>query len=217
VSDEPATDRWTFGVEPLAQTEELAARLRRITGLALSLDAPAPALDRLLADLDRAEAALAAGAPDPTPRVGDAADGDGRPYVDHARDVGSFNACFPEYTIEVDGAHARGAVTFPIAYEGPPGLVHGGFLGVFVDCVVQHHNCDVGVAGRTTAMTVRYRRPTPLGVRLTFEIHRDVADDRTRSVVRLTNGDRTVCEAEVEAFAGDRANLPAVSPRRSTP
>jgi hypothetical protein len=26
-----------------------------------------------------------------------------------------------------------------------------------------------------------------------------------------------VCEAEVEAIAGDRANLPAVSPRRSTP
>jgi hypothetical protein len=172
----------------------------------------------LLADLDRAEAALSAIAPaDPRPRVGDAVDGDGRPYIDHARDIGAFNPCFPEYSIEVDGAHASGSVTFPIAYEGPPGLVHGGVLGVFVDCVVQHHNCDVGVAGKTTAMTVRYRRPTPLGVPLTFEIHRDVADGRIRSVVRLTNGERTVCEAEVEAFAGDRANLPAVSPRRSTP
>ena len=212
------TERWTFGVEPLAQTTEAAALLRRVTGLLLSLDAPATEVDALLADLRRAEAALGAIAPaDPAPRVGDAVDGDGRPYVDHARDVGDFNPCFPTYEIEVDGAIARGTVTFPIAYEGPPGLVHGGIVGVFVDCVVQHHNCDVGVAGKTTAMTVHYRRPTPLGTPLTFEIHRDVVDDRIRSVVRLCNGERTVCEAEVEAIAGNRANLPAVSPRRSTP
>jgi hypothetical protein len=212
------TERWTFGVEPLVQTEELAARLRRVTGLALSLEVPHPAADRLLADLDRAEVALAGIVPpDPSPRVGDAVDGDGRAYLDHARDVGAFNPCFPEYEITVDGARATGSVTFPIAYEGPPGLVHGGFLGVFVDCVVQHHNCDVGVAGKTTSLALRYRRPTPLLVPLTFSIERSAAEGRIRSHVELTDGDRVLCEAEVDAVAGDRANLPPVSPRRSDP
>ena len=89
---------------------------------------------------------------DPTPRVGDAASGDGRVYLDHAFDIGAYNPCVPEYTIEVEGDRAQGTVTFPIAYEGPPGLVHGGFLAVFFDCVVQHHNCELGLAGKTTSL-----------------------------------------------------------------
>ena len=88
-------------------------------------------------------------------------------YLDHARDVGAYNPCFPEYELTVDGRRATGTVTFPIAYEGPPGVVHGGFLALFFDCVVQHHNCDVGVAGKTTSLAIRYRRPTPLLTPLT--------------------------------------------------
>ncbi len=83
--------------------------------------------------------------------------------------------------------------------------------------MVQHHNCDVGVAGKTTAMTVRYRRPTPLLTDLRFEVERAVDGERITSTARLLHGDAVVAEAEVRAFAGDRANLPAVSPRRSGP
>ena len=61
--------------------------------------------------------------------------------------------CFPEYDDHGRRrSRASGTVTFPIVYEGPPGIVHGGFLAVFFDSVMQHHNCDVGVAGKTTAM-----------------------------------------------------------------
>ena len=35
----------------------------------------------------------------------------------------------PSTRSTVDGDRATGTVTFPIAYEGPPGIVHGGFLG----------------------------------------------------------------------------------------
>ena len=31
------SDRWTFGVEPLGQTRDAAALMRRVTGLLLSL------------------------------------------------------------------------------------------------------------------------------------------------------------------------------------
>jgi hypothetical protein len=208
--------KWTFGVEPLAQTREVATRLRRITSLMLACETNEPALAELIADLDRAEAGLAARAPaDPSPRIGGAIGSDGRVYLDHARDIGSYNPCFPEYDIVVESERATGTVTFPVAYEGPPGIVHGGFLALFFDCAVQHHNCDVGVAGKTTSLAIRYRRPAPLLRTLSFVIERDAADERIRSNGQLFDGDRLLCEVDVDAIAGDRAALPDVSPRRS--
>jgi acyl-coenzyme A thioesterase PaaI-like protein len=210
--------RWTFGTEPLPQTMAAADLLRRVTSLVLALEGDEPDVDRLIADLRRAEDALAARVPaDPAPRVGPAASGDGRVYLDHARDIGAFNPCFPEYRLEVDGDHATGSVTFPVAYEGPPGIVHGGFLAVFFDCAAQHHNCDVGAAGKTTSLALRYRRPTPLLTPLTFTLERTAADGRIRSTGQLLADGRVLCEAEVDAIAGDRAALPEVSPRRSAP
>jgi hypothetical protein len=210
--------RWIFGEEPLPQTVAAAALLRRVTGLLLAMEREDPAVDRLVAALSEAESHLAPLAPgDLRPRVGDRVDGEGRVYLDHSRDIGAYDACFPEYEIDVDGARATGTVNFPLAYEGPPGIVHGGFLGLLFDCVVQHHNCDVGVAGKTTTMTVRYRRPTPLLTDLRFEIDRAVDGERITSSARLFHDDALVAEAEVRAFAGDRATLAAVSPRRSAP
>jgi len=207
--------RWTFGVEPLAQTRDAAARLRRITSLLLACEDDEPAVTALIDDLDRVEAALVERvAVTAQPRIGET-DEHGRVYVDHARNVGAYNPCFPEYDIDVDGEHATGTVAFPIAYEGPPGIVHGGFLALFFDCAVQHHNCDVGVAGKTTSLAIRYRRPAPLLRTLDFTIDRVAADDRIRSTGQLFDGDRLLCEVEVDALVGDLAALPKVSPRRS--
>ena len=207
--------RWTFGVEPLPQTEEVASRLRRVTGLVLAAEGDEPAVAQLIADLERAEAALTPRAPSSAPpRIGTAS-GDGRVYLDHARDIGAYNPSFPEYELTVDGDRATGTVTFPIPYEGPPGIVHGGFLAVFLDCAVQHHNCDAGRAGKTTSLTLRFRRPTPLLTPLAFTIERRVDGDRIRSTARLLLEDSVLCEADVDAIAGDLDALPAVSPRRS--
>jgi len=206
---------WTFGVEPLDRQVTAARLLRRVTDLVLSLEADDGTLDRLIADLGAAEAGLAARAPtDATPRVGAAAAPDGRVYLDHSRDIGAFDPCFPEYEIAVDGDRATGTVAFPLVFEGPPGIVHGGFLAVFFDCVVQHHNCDVGVAGKTTALSLRYRRPTPLRTELRFELDRESDGRRITSTGRLLDADGVLCEAEMRAVAGDRASLPDVSPRR---
>ena len=207
---------WTFGEAPLDQTRAAAARLRRIAGLLLAAEDDDPAVDRLLAALEQAEAELAPTVPtDLRPRVGPAADGDGRVYLDHGRDVGAYNPAFPEYDLAVDGATATGTVTFPIAYEGPAGFVHGGFLALFADCIAQHHNCAMGVAGKTVALAIRYRRPAPLLTALTVAAERRTEDGRIHSTVRLLDGDRLLCEAEVEAVAGERAAMPEVSPRRS--
>jgi acyl-coenzyme A thioesterase PaaI-like protein len=214
----PTDPRWTFGVEPLPQALELAPLVRRVVGLVQSLEHDDPAVADLISQLRDAERALDDVAPrDLTPRLGDDRPHDRRPYVDHARDVGSYNPCFPEYEIRVDGTRAAGTVTFPLLFEGPPGVVHGGLVATFFDCVIQHHNCDVGVAGKTTSLRIDYRRPAPLETALDFEIDRRVDGRRITSDARLLLAGEILCTATMEAVAGDRSRLPAVSPRRSAP
>jgi hypothetical protein len=207
--------RWTFGEAPLPRAAVTARQLRRVTDLVLSLEADDGEIDALIADLRAAEARLAARVPaNARPRVGPAAASDGRVYLDHSRDIGAFNPCFPEYDLAVDGDRASGTVTFPLAFEGPPGIVHGGFLAVFFDCVIQHHNCDAGVAGKTTSLALRYRRPAPLLTELRFALARQVDGHRITSTGQLVAGGEVLCEAEMGAVAGNRAALPEVSPRR---
>ncbi len=169
----------------------VAPLLRRVAGLVQALEHDDPAVGRLTEDLRAAERALASRVPaDPRPRIGADAPADGRPYVDHARDIGAYNPCFPEYEITVDGPHASGTVTFPLVFEGPPGVVHGGVLATFFDCVVQHHNCDVGVAGKTTSLLLEYRRPTPLGVPLRSRSTARPTDAASRRARALFHGRR---------------------------
>ena len=209
---------WTFGLPPLPQTVEVASLLRRVAGLMLSLEHDEPAAAALIDQLRAAEQALVTRVPaDPAPRLGPGATSDQRPYLDHGRDIGAYNPCFPEYVIAVEGPRAGGTVTFPLAFEGPPGIVHGGVLATVFDCVVQHHNCDVGVAGRTTSLLIEYRRPAPLGVGLTFEIEREAGDRRITSLCRLFRDGETLCTAKIDAVAGDRSRLPHVGPRVVSP
>jgi acyl-coenzyme A thioesterase PaaI-like protein len=209
---------WSFGLEPLPQAIEIAPLLRRVAGLVLALDDQDPTVARLIAELRAAEQDLAARVPAvAAPRIGPDASPALRPYIDHGRRIGAYNPCFPDYTISVDGARAAGTVTFPLAFEGPPGIVHGGVLATFFDCVVQHHNCDVGVAGRTTSLVLEYHRPTPLGVDLAFEIDREAGERRITSRARLARGAETVCTATIDAVAGDRNRLPQVAPRVPAP
>jgi hypothetical protein len=209
---------WTFGLEPLPQATVLAPLLRRVAGLVLSLDADDAAVATLISQLQEAERVLATRVPsDAEPRLGVDAPPDRRPYVDHGRNIGAYNPCFPEYAIAVDGPHASGTVVFPLAFEGPPGIVHGGVLATFFDCVVQHHNCDVGVAGRTTSLLIEYRRPAPLDVELGFEVERETGERRITSRARLFLEGTPLCTATMEAVAGDRSRLPHVAPRVTAP
>src|SRR4029077_16827241 len=123
---------------------------------------------------------------------------------DHSRDVGSYNPFFPDYDLAVDDDGARGTVSFPVCYEGPPGIVHGGFLAVFFDCVLQQLNCDLGLAGKTAELSVRFRRPTPLLTPLVVHASRSIEGDRIHASARLEVGDKVLCEAEMRAAVGDR-------------
>jgi hypothetical protein len=194
-----------FGEKPLPQTVAAAGVMRRLSSVLLSIENDHPAVDDMLARAAEWEAQLAAATPpDLTPRIGDDPDGLRRLYLDHAFDVGAYNPAFPEYSLQVcddDPDTATGTVTFPLNFEGPPGLVHGGFLGVFFDCVTQQHNCATRLSGKTRSLTVKYRRPTPLHTELTFDVERSENERGLTSTARLRLDDEVLCIGLVETVA----------------
>lgn len=81
---------------------------------------------------------------------------------------------------EADGVTAT--VRFTEAYEGAPGLVHGGVLALVLDQVFGEAAIAARVAGMTVGLQLRYAAPTPVLTDLVFEAHVETADDR---LVRL--------------------------------
>lgn len=207
---------WVFGEPPLPTVVELASALRDLTDTVLSLERSSPELRALVKTVRDAQQQLAEQAPaDLRPRVGDDPSPDRRVYVDHGYAVGEYNPCFPRYSLEIDDDGAHGTVAFPISYEGPPGIVHGGFLAVFFDCVLQELNCALGLAGKTAELSVRFRRPAPLLTPLTYRAERVVDDRRITAHAELFLDEDLLCEAHLLAAKGDRSALPATSPRRA--
>jgi hypothetical protein len=197
-----AEDVPRFGERPLAQTVAAAGAMRRLAGLLMTLEHDHPTVDAMLVQFADWERELAAAVPpDLTPRIG-AGGEQQRVYLDHAFDVGAYNPCFPEYTFDhLDDETASGRVTFPLVYEGPPGLVNGGFLAVFFDCVTQHQSCAARRTGKTRSLTVTFRRPTPILTELRFDIKRSEADGKVTSTARLLLNDEPLCIGELKTVA----------------
>jgi len=196
-------DTARFGEQPLAQTVAAAGALRRLAGQLLSLEHPHPAVDAVIERVGEWESELAgAVAQDATPRIGDDGADTQRVYLAHAFDIGAFNPCFPEYEFDrIDAETAAGRVTFPVVYEGPPGLVHGGFLAVFFDCVIQHQNCATELSGKTRSLNVKFRRPTPILTELRFGIARTQEDQGVTSTARLLLDGEVLCIGEASTLA----------------
>ena len=199
----PARPSSRFGEAPLAQTVAAAGAIRRLSSLLLSLEHAHPTVDAILTQISDWESELSAAVPpDSAPRIGSDDDGSRRIYLDHATDIGAFNPCFPEYHFDqFDAESASGRVAFPLVYEGPPGLVHGGFLAVFFDCVMQHQNCLAGLAGKTRSLKVTFRRPTPVLADLRFDIARSEVARGITSTARLLLDDEVLCIGEVNTLA----------------
>lgn len=82
-------------------------------------------------------------------------------------------------------------------YEGPPGMVHGGVAALVLDQVMGEAPASGGTPGMTGVLTLRYRRPTPLG-HCSAEAwidRRDGVKTIVKGVLRNAEGETTV-EAE---------------------
>ncbi len=113
--------------------------------------------------------------------------------------VGLRNPVAPPVTI-VHDASANGDVWCDFhlgaAYEGPPALVHGGVSALILDQLLGESAGAGGRPGMTGTLTLRYRRPTPLGdLRAEASIDR-VEGIKTYVTGRLIGPDGVTVEAE---------------------
>lgn len=78
--------------------------------------------------------------------------------------VGQRNPIAPPLEIVHDGdGSAHADVMLGAAYEGPPGMVHGGVAALLLDQVMGETASGFKRLTMTGTLTLRYRRGTPLG------------------------------------------------------
>lgn len=98
--------------------------------------------------------------------------------------VGLRNAVAPPLWIqrEPDG-RVWADVELGMQYEGPAGLTHGGISALLLDQVLGEAAEHGGAPGMTATLTLRYRRPTPLG-----RLHVEACVDRIEGVKTFVTG-----------------------------
>jgi len=119
---------------------------------------------------------------------------------------GPGNPLAPPLTVHVSAeGQVRGTVTLGKPYEGPPGLVHGGFVATLLDHALARAARSAGHGGLTASLTVTYRRPVPLGVPLVLEGRLESVEGRRATAhARLVADDdpgTTLAEAEAVLVA----------------
>ena len=63
----------------------------------------------------------------------------------------------------VEGGASLTRLVCGAAYEGGPGVAHGGWTAEAMDEVLGHHNLLSGRMAVTASLTVEYKRPVPIG------------------------------------------------------
>ena len=82
---------------------------------------------------------------------------------------GRSNALAVPLVLEFDGDLTRGHATYGVIYQGPPGLVHGGFVISAFDDLLGVAQAASGIAGYTGTLSVRLHAGTPLNRRVDYE------------------------------------------------
>ena len=171
--------------------------VRELIRLALRTDADPDSIDAARTAIRTANDVLRSRQPDESQVVRYSVGG--RAVVWGNAVIGLRNAIAPPLTIHHDDDATRcwSEFTLNSAYEGPPGLVHGGVCALVLDQVLG----EAASAGLTKplftgTLTVRFVRGTPLG-----RLRADAAVERTEGVKafvsgHLSDGEGITVEAE---------------------
>jgi acyl-coenzyme A thioesterase PaaI-like protein len=84
----------------------------------------------------------------------------------------------PQLTLDLTPDGAVGHVVVGPVFQGGPGLVHGGIIALLIDHAMGYLANGLDGPAMTARLTLRYRRPTPLGVPLTVAVRLDRAEGR---------------------------------------
>ena len=106
----------------------------------------------------------------------------------------------PLVVTESAAGRVTGEVTLGKAYEGPPGLVHGGFTATLLDHALARSARSAGHGGLTASLAVRYRRPVPLGTPLLLRAQLGTTEGRrataTATLCAAADPDTVLAEGE---------------------
>jgi acyl-coenzyme A thioesterase PaaI-like protein len=110
---------------------------------------------------------------------------------------GSANPLAPPMTLWKENEETlKGLVRFSAAYEGGPGMVHGGCIAAAFDELLGLTQSLTGKAGMTGTLRIRYRNPCPLHTELRMEGRVDQEEERKISTRgTLHAGDLLVADA----------------------
>jgi acyl-coenzyme A thioesterase PaaI-like protein len=175
--------------------DQLAAAIRELTELLVTTDVPddaaAGALDAVREVADRLRTTG-------SPRTLSFRDGDVETYRRLNPVSGTLNPVAPPLRFErVGDGTIEAAVTFGIAYQGPPGYVHGALIAGVFDDVLGAANVAGGSPGMTVKLEVRFRRPTPLHAPLRVVArHTGREGRRIFATATMLAGDRVTAEAD---------------------
>lgn len=155
----------------VASAREVGEALRRVIDRLTATSAPPEVLREAVEQLARVEELLR---PYHSVRgyhgVAEASGiGHDRAFFDWSPLLGLANPLAPPIRVAVEGQMVVGRARFGIAYEGPPGCVHGGYIAAAFDEVLGLTQSLSGKVGMTGTLTVKYRRPTPLHTELRLE------------------------------------------------
>jgi acyl-coenzyme A thioesterase PaaI-like protein len=206
--DEPQRPHtWKPGETPpeaqRAALERLATALRTTINVVMDTDASAEELTNAASLMEQWNEGLS-GRPRGRPLYGYAeaaneAQGGGLPPSVRLNSPvsGVLNPVAPPVDMRFEEGGVVATVTLGIAYEGPPGHVHGGVTSLIFDEVLGKVQGLTDRPGMTGTLTVRYRRPAPLNLPLVFRAKVDRVDGRkVYTSGTLHCGDELCAEAE---------------------
>lgn len=196
---------------PSAERQRLGEAIRRLLDVAVRTGAGPSELGAAAAAIEQVSGSLAGQAVRPTMAI------DPDSYRSHMSLVGGLShPAAPQLVIELDPNRDRGhgEVIVGPAFQGGPGLVHGGVLALLID----HAMGCVAASPERPAMTVRlslrYRRPTPLGVPLSVDVGLDRIDGRKLHLsASITAQGQVTVQAEAIFLALTSENLESVFAR----
>ncbi|MDT4921992.1 MAG: hypothetical protein QOI15_2894 [Pseudonocardiales bacterium] len=193
-----------------AGADRLGAAVRALGDVVVRTGAAEDELARAAAQVEAVTAALAD--PPPAHRVHDS------PYHPMSLVGGTAHPTAPQLpTVRTDEGVA-GTVVLGPAYEGGPGLAHGGVLSLLFDHAMGQALFVAGHSAMTVSLEVRYRAPTPLGMPLAVSARVDGRDGRKLNVsAQIVLDGRVTAEARGVFVQLTSANVAQIFPANRVP
>ncbi|GAA3677126.1 PaaI family thioesterase [Nocardioides ginsengisoli] len=181
--------------EDAATWRPLAEAARELVDLCVMSDVDAEEVRAAQADIEAAVARLRKVRRAQTMGMEYLAAGRRRPWGNPV--IGLRNPIAPPLVVHSDpSGRVESDFHCGAAYEGPPGLVHGGMVALILDQILGHAVGAAGRPGMTGTLTLVYRRGTPLGD-LRAEAWVDREDGvKTWAKARMIGPQGVTCEAE---------------------